>query len=174
MLGSGHSHQLLTQFEPLIHHTVRRLGFTPIHAYYQDFCQECRLHLLTLSDQFDGQPLGADRYAFTAYAKRGLTWHLTNFLRSQHPDRELSLEEIEQTANQLTLATSESSYSLTKLLTDMEDQLPEESYALLTLLLSSDANTQELATLFQVSERTIRYRKNRLKDHVKDWISRQP
>lgn len=174
MIESRYSHQLLTQFEPLIHHTVRQLGFTPLHAYYQDFCQECRLHLLTLSKQFKGQPLGADRYAFTAYAKRGLTWHLTNFLRTQHPDRDLSLEEVEQTANQVAVSTSESSYSLSTLLKDLEASLPEELYSLLTLLLSSDATSSELATFFQVSERTIRYRKSRLKQHVQDWISRQP
>ncbi len=174
MLGSTKQHLLLSQFEPLIHHTVRKLGFTPLHAYYQDYCQECRLHLLTLAEQFDGQPLGEDRYAFTAYAKQGLTWHLTNLLREQQPERDLSLEEIEQTASQIATTSSESAYSLAKLLADMEHQLSEELYALLQVLLASEMTTRELTDLFGISERTLRYRKIRLKSHIEDWIARQP
>ena len=174
MQGTPLTHRILKQFDPLIHQVVRSRGFTPRHAYYHDFCQELRLHLLTLYDQFDGKPLGGDRYAFVAFAKRGLNWHLANYLRLQHPERDLSLTEIEDNASQIPHYTSDADYSLTQLLADLESQLAPDQFALLQRLIFTDDSVQEIATDFNVTRQTINNRKNRLKQSVKAWIMRQP
>lgn len=174
MQGTPLTHQILKQFDPLVHSVVRRRGFTPHHAYYHDFCQELRIHLLTLFDQFDGRPLGDDRFAFVAYAKRGLSWHLAKYLRGLHPERELSLTEIEETAGHIPLTTGEADYSITQLFADLEAKLDADLYELLQLMTYGDYSVKELADYFGVNRRTISNRKKRLRVLIESWILTQP
>ncbi len=174
MQGTPFTHQLLQQFEPLIHSVVRKRGFTPIHAYYYDFCQELRIHLLTLYDQFEGKPLSDDRYAFVSYAKRGLSWHLAKYLRSLHPERELSLTEIEDTAGQIPMTSGEADYSLVKLLHDLKEHLDSDLYELLLCLVFEELSVKEMAERFSVTRRTISNRKKKLKSFIESWIMAQP
>ncbi len=174
MQGTPLTHRILKQFEPLIHNVVHHRGFTPHHAYYHDFCQELRIHLLTLYDQFEGKPLGDDRYAFVAYAKRGLNWHLGKYLRNFHPERELSLTEIEDTAGQIPMTAGEADYSITKLLSDLEKNMEPELYDLLLCLTFENLSVNDIAERFGVNRRTISNRKKRLKIIIEDWIMAQP
>lgn len=73
--------QLLRQFENLVHYTLVRAGVGQKEAHYEDLAQELRCQLLLLAKGFPGDPLGADRYRFTALAKQALYHKLIDLLR---------------------------------------------------------------------------------------------
>lgn len=71
----SHKHQeeqLLVQFEPLLFKTLGRLNIRRVNADYDDFLQELRLKLLTISDKFDGDPYKEDVFRFLGFAKQSL------------------------------------------------------------------------------------------------------
>ena len=84
-----HEH-LIRLFAPLVYKTLARCNIHSAHIHYDDYWQELRIKLLQIAQNFDGQPLtnDDDRYRFTAYAQRGLYWHLSLIHISEPTRRE--------------------------------------------------------------------------------------
>lgn len=53
---------------------MKSLYIYPSDNQYEDYLQELRIKLIKIAENFDGDPLVKDKYRFTNFAKRGLTW----------------------------------------------------------------------------------------------------
>ncbi|AMB93606.1 sigma-70 family RNA polymerase sigma factor [Aerococcus sanguinicola] len=84
---------ILDQFTPLFHHVLARFSIAPYHADYEDLLQELRLKALKVAEAFEGDILQSDRFRFTAYLKRALSWYCLDLLR-RLPQAASSLEEL--------------------------------------------------------------------------------
>lgn len=67
---------------------MKSLYIYPSDNQYEDYLQELRIKLIKIAENFDGDPLVKDKYRFTKFAKRGLTWYLINLLRSDKKAKE--------------------------------------------------------------------------------------
>ncbi|MDK6234219.1 sigma-70 family RNA polymerase sigma factor [Aerococcus sanguinicola] len=77
---------ILNQFTPLFHHVLANFSIAPHHADYDDLLQELRLKALKVAASFDGDLLDQDRFRFTAYLKRALSWYCLDLLRRKPQD----------------------------------------------------------------------------------------
>lgn len=163
------STDLLEQFEPLIHHVLLARGVRQADSHYDDYAQELRLYLFKLANKFAGDPLGSDRYAFVAYAKRGLGWHLSRLIQQQITEAHASLPDAFFTSAE----SSAHSYDqlLRDLFTDFYPTLPDSLQLLFDLLMAGETSSNQLQETLQCSRRTLYYRKSRLKELMKAWLS---
>ncbi|AMB99883.1 hypothetical protein AWM75_07840 [Aerococcus urinaehominis] len=80
------SEQVIREFTPLIYTAIYRFGLSRHHRHFDDYYQELSLKLLSLTNTFDGDVLGADRYQFTAYATTSLRRYMIDLWRKYQQD----------------------------------------------------------------------------------------
>lgn len=162
----GDERKLIEQFTPLVGYVLAKTGITKRHIYYHDYQQELFIKLLTLARGYEGNPLGADRYKFTAYAKQGLTWHLIELLRKYQ--RQVSKEElhdIEPYPIGIT-DTQASQMELEELLTTIKAELTEEELQIVRWRYFHQGSMTELAQQMNISRRALYKKWEKLKDKL--------
>lgn len=142
---------IIQQFEALIHHVLTQ--WTLPNGSYDDYAQELRLKLLDLAQAFEGDPLGADRYPFVAYARRGLRWQLMDLVKQDSQPDALPLETFQETLSAPD-PQPDSQLVLHQALAQVQAQLPASHHQLLTLRLQGYSMT-ECSQVLGVSRKTL-------------------
>ncbi|PMC57910.1 hypothetical protein CJ205_07220, partial [Dolosicoccus paucivorans] len=88
---------ILTQYEPLVHHVLKRLSINPLSSDYDDFAQVARIALLHAAHHTKVNPLSKiekDRYQFISFARSRMLWAVTDELRKlgNYKDKETTVE----------------------------------------------------------------------------------
>ena len=178
--NSEYLEKLLIQFQALIHKTMNRLNLRQHDMDYDDLTQELQLHLLTIFESFQGDPLRseADRYKFTAYAGRGLYWHGLNLLRQNkmNPVHISDNEEMDWLIEQEGDSDKETQTNIyiEDFLKQAQGRLSEEDYSLLLHIVEGKYTMDELAGLMGVSRDTIYQRKKKIQQrllNIKDCLT---
>lgn len=163
-------HQILIQFEALVHKTMNRLNISQNNMHYEDFTQELQIQLIEIFQSFDGNPLESeiDCYKFIAYAGQGLYWHGLNLLRQGnlemiYPTDEEQIdwfiEGVKDTQNNL---------YINDFLQQAKPRLSEEDYLLVLYMCEGKYTVLELANLMGVSRTTIYQRRKRIQLRLQD------
>src|SRR5699024_768126 len=166
---------------------MNRLNLRQHDMDYDDLTQELQLHLLTIFESFQGDPLRseADRYKFTAYAGRGLYWHGLNLLRQNklNPLHISDNEEMDCLVEQVGTSDKDEMYQLDEqvgtsnketqtniyiedFLKQAQDILSEKDYSLLLHIVEGKYTIDELAGLMGVSRDTIYQRKKKIQQRL--------
>ncbi|MCY3024916.1 sigma-70 family RNA polymerase sigma factor [Aerococcus loyolae] len=160
-LDKLYADRLLREFEALIHRTLADLNIRKCHGDYQDYAQELRLKLLGVAEDFDGQPLGEDRYRFVAYAGRYLRWCLLDLLRQSQRFPQLTLSEHQDLLTE-SADTEDFELGAADFLQAAQDTLSERDYQLTLALAEPDFSITDIAKSFGVARKTIYAWKKRL------------
>ncbi|EFR31640.1 RNA polymerase sigma factor [Eremococcus coleocola] len=160
--------QLLANYQALIYKTLNRLGISKNHCYYDDYYQELSLKLLALADSFQGDPLGEDRFRFTAYVQKGLYWYLLDLLKARPLKHEIAVEEIMTVKESLAQPDSRmvSHHRLMAFYGAVDRHLDESDRQLFYLLADSSFSMTEIAELLGISRKTLYKRKAKLQDQL--------
>ncbi|MGX7108515.1 sigma-70 RNA polymerase sigma factor region 4 domain-containing protein [Facklamia miroungae] len=158
-------------FDPLIHHWLHHYQIASYDCDYQDHLQEMRIELLELYQRFEGDPLNNqdDRYQFVAYAGKGLRWFLLNRLRKSKytvtPTDPFAFNHL------LEAGPNTSQEEAVFLLKETAKQyLTGREWKVFNLLLSGRWLNHEICQLTQVSERTLRYDKERIGHKLRNLL----
>lgn len=159
--------ELLNQFTPLVHKVLIEHGQKRNHKDYEDYYQELCIKLVEIAQEYEGDPLGDDRYRFTYYAKKGLSWHLIDLLKKdRHNEYEQSLSDFIFESE----GVEASKENITAFMTEMVHRVTESELQLIKAFL--DGNTlQEIAKQFKVSRKTISKRKKHIQEKLSDLKS---
>src|SRR5699024_7569844 len=137
------------------------------HKDYEDYYQELCIKLAEIAQEYEGDPLGDDRYQFTYYAKKGLSWHRIDLLKKdRHNEYEQSLSDFIFESE----GVEASKENITAFMTEMVRRVNESELQLIKAYL--DGNTlQERAKQFKVSRKTISKRKKHIQEKLSDLKS---
>lgn len=157
---------LLQEFDPLVHHVLKRLNIKRYYMNYDDLCQELRIKLIEIIKRFDGNPKGQDKGRFITYARKGLYWHAISLLRKDKSGTELDYDTA-KLANQLQLShnpevTWQSDLAIAEFYRQAKIILNPTEYQVFTLLNSQLYTMQEIADLMSLSRKTIYHYKLRI------------
>ena len=168
-----HEH-LLRLFVPLVYKTLARCNIHSAHIHYDDYWQELRIKLLQIAQNFDGQPLtnDDDRYRFTAYAQRGLYWHLIDLIRRDQrdlarqetpEDLQAFLENLSEPENIHQAPPSIASMYITRFIEQARHHLSEEEYQLFLLLTTEVGTYTEIAEILGITRENLYKRRIQLR-----------
>lgn len=159
--------QLLDQYNPLIHRVMKSLYIYPSDNQYEDYLQELRIKLIKIAENFDGDPLVKDKYRFTNFAKRGLTWYLINLFRSDKKAKdEVSLLDITFIEEDGLGLLEDSRLAVISFYEEVKKRLNSTEITLFWALLSGNYTSQQLAMEYGVSRKTISKRKKQIRDKL--------
>lgn len=159
--------QLLDQYNPLIHRVMKSLYIYPSDNQYEDYLQELRIKLIKIAENFDGDPLVRDKYRFTNFAKRGLTWYLIDLFRSDKKAKdEVSLLDITFIEEDGLGLLEDSRLPVISFYEEVKKRLNSTEITLFWALLSGNYTSQQLAMEYGVSRKTISKRKKQIRDKL--------
>ena len=158
--------RILTEFDPLLHCVLKDAHVSPSMLYYEDFLQELRLKLLSFLDRFEGNPLGADRYAFTAYARKGLYWGVMDLLRKEKRQWHTPLEKEDVLDAGLMQVYQQSHLSIQLFEQEARRRLNRKELAVYYLLLESDYTMQEIADRLGCRRQTVHNIRQRIRQKL--------
>lgn len=89
---------ILTQYEPLVHHVLKRCFIDPRSNDYEDLAQIARMALLEAAHQTKANPLSPlkeDRNRFITFARSRMIWAVNDELRRlvRHEQRETAVDD---------------------------------------------------------------------------------
>ena len=156
---------ILTQYEPLVHHVLKRLSINPLSSDYDDFAQVARIALLHAAHHTKVNPLSKiekDRYQFISFARSRMLWAVTDELRKlgNYQDKETTVETfpIEPSPQ----AALEEALDWNDQWRELLPQLTKDQLALLYLLLDDSLTHKDRAESLGISRKTYYKRKTQL------------
>lgn len=171
--------QILKEFDNLLHRVLRDAYLYPGHLDYEDYYQELCLKLLNLAENFEGNIFKEGRYPFVAYARRGLSWFVSDLRRRQSRTQSLASQDITHLVDQVNRQQAyphtylHSQGQILSFIQTAENHLTPEEKSLFYYLIQDAYNNQELADIFSCSRQAIHQRRKKLRQklaHLKNLL----
>ena len=160
---------ILTQYEPLVHHVLKRLFIQPRSNDYDDLAQIARIALLHAAHHTKVNPLSKiekDRYQFVSFARSRMQWAVTDELRKlgNYQDKETAVETFPiEESPQLAL---EETLDWNQKWRNILPQLNKDQLTLLYLLLDDSLTHTDRAKALKLSRKTYYKRKSQLAEKL--------
>ncbi|WP_025728821.1 sigma-70 family RNA polymerase sigma factor [Atopobacter phocae] len=153
---------LVNEMAGAVYSVLKELQVNPKTADYEDYVQNGFILLLTIGEEFKGDPLGDERYQFVAYFKRRFRWHLLDLFRLHDRQRWL-MDDPSSMEGEGAVDCYEQSF-----VDECLERLPSELHELFLRLYWDQPTKTVLAKEFGISRKTLYQRIYAIRSALED------